>query len=75
LSLDAQDIPVVPKLRKILSGKRYYKKMFDKNGQLIYPTNLNMPSSSSHPGPLVLQCEFNIFYVDNPMGRKKKMIE
>ena len=74
-SSDAQDIPLVPKLRKILSRERYCKKMFDENGQLIYPTNPNMPSSNNHPGSMVLHHELDIFYVDNPIGRNKNMTE
>jgi len=43
----AQDIPVVPKFRKLLSRERYCKYMFDEKGQLLYPTNPNMPSSNN----------------------------
>jgi hypothetical protein len=67
--------PVVPKFRKLLSGERYHKQMFDENGQLLYPTNPNMPSSSNQPGSMVLHHELDLFYVDNPIGHKKKMIE
>jgi hypothetical protein len=49
--------------------------MFDKNGKLLYPTNPKMPSSSNQPGSMVLNHELDLFYVDNPIERKKNMIE
>ena len=37
------------KLQKILSGVTYNKQLVDENGQLLYPSNCNMPSSSHNP--------------------------
>jgi hypothetical protein len=34
--------------------------MFDENGQLIYPTNHNMPSSSNQPRSLVAEVQMEI---------------
>jgi hypothetical protein len=37
--------------------------MFDENGQLLYPSNCNMPSSSNlQHGSTLLQCELDIVY-------------
>jgi hypothetical protein len=49
--------------------------MFDEYGQPLYPTNPNMSSSNNQPGSMVLHRPFDIFYVDDPIGNKKKMIE
>ena len=74
-SSDDKDILVVPKFHKLLSGEIYHKKMFDESGQLLYPTNPNMPYSNNHPRSMVLHCEFDLFYVDNNVGHKKNMFE
>jgi hypothetical protein len=73
-SSDVQDIPIVPKFHNILSRERYHKHMFDENGQLFYPTNHNMPSSSNQPRSTILHRELDLFYEDT-VGCKKKMIE
>ena len=57
---------MVPKFCKLLSGESYPKNMFDENGQILYPTNRSMPSSSNQPGSMVLHHEFNLFY-DTPV--------
>jgi hypothetical protein len=66
---------MVPKFQKLLSRERYRKQMFDEIGHLLYPTNPNIPSSNNQLGSMVLHHEFDLFYVDNPIGHKKKMIE
>jgi hypothetical protein len=73
-SSNAQDIPVLPKFRKLLSRERYCKHMFDENEQLFYPTKCNMPSSSNQPRSTVLHREVDLFHVDNLVGCKKKRV-
>jgi len=40
----------------------YRRKMVDENGRPLNLINCGMPSSSNHPGPMVLQCELDLFY-------------
>jgi len=42
--------------------------MVDGNGEPLYPTNHNMPSSSNHLGLMVLHRELDLFY-DNLVAR------
>ena len=42
------------------------RQLFDKNGQLLYPTNCNMPSSNDQPRSTLLHREFDLFY-DTPI--------
>ena len=46
----AENIPVlVQKCQKVLSRETYRKKLVDENGQLLYPANCAIPSSSCNP--------------------------
>ena len=48
-SLDAQNIQIAPKHRKLLSGAAYRKAhLVDENGQPLHPTNCYNIASSSH---------------------------
>jgi hypothetical protein len=50
LSSGAENIIVsVQKRRKVLSGETYHKQLVDENGQPIYPTNCDIPSSIHNP--------------------------
>jgi hypothetical protein len=51
-SSDAQDISMVPKFLKLLSGERYHINMFDENGKLLYPNNPSIPSFSKKLGSM-----------------------
>ena len=54
-SSDAQNIQIVPKCRKLLSGAAYRKAwLVDENRQLLHPANCNMPYSSHNPGTIML---------------------
>ena len=55
-SSDAQNIQIVPKRRKLLSGAAYRKAhLVDKNGQLLHPANChNIASSSHNPGTMMV---------------------
>jgi hypothetical protein len=66
---------MVPKFRKLLSRERYCKHMLDEDGQIIFPTNPNVPYSSNHIGLMILHDEFDLFCVDNAVGNKKNMFE
>jgi hypothetical protein len=46
---------------QLLSRANYHKYMVDKNGESLYPVNNDLPSSSNHPGPMVLHCELDLF--------------
>jgi hypothetical protein len=72
-SLDEKDIISMKKCCKLLLGERYCRKMFDENGQLLYPANYNMPSSSNvQPGSTVLHYELDLFYdMSVPCGCSK----
>jgi hypothetical protein len=71
-SLDVQNIPILPKFCKLLSREIYCKQMFNENWHLFYPNKRNMPSTSNHPGSMVLQHELDRFYVDTPWGVRKR---
>ena len=62
-SMDVHDIPPIPKCHKILSGERYHNKLCDENGQLLYPSNCEMPSSNNqHPRSMTINHELDLFY-------------
>ena len=56
------DIPLVQRCRKILFRETYRRQLFNENGQLLYPTNCNMSSSSNQIGSTVLNHELYLFY-------------
>jgi hypothetical protein len=68
---DAQDILVVLKFHNLLSRERYHKHMLDENGQLLYPTNRNISSSSNQPRSTIFHYELDLFYVDTPWGIRR----
>ena len=56
----------IPKFCKLLSGEIYRRQLFDKNGQLLYPANCEMPSSNNQSRSTTITNELNIFY-DTPV--------
>ena len=54
--LDAQNIQVVSKIWKLLSGAAYCKaQLVDENGKPLHPENCNMPSSSHNPRTMMVK--------------------
>jgi hypothetical protein len=49
-------------LKDRLLKNQHQRKMFDENGQLLYPANCNMPSSSNlQHGSTILHHELDLF--------------
>ena len=53
-SYTLSNIPLVQKHRKLLLAVAYNKELVDENGQPLYPTKCNMPSSSCNPAIIIV---------------------